>query len=103
MIDERTKQDIIRAANNFNTQFPNSPITYPEMLKRFNESPLANPNSYLAPIYDEITYKAFVQFAKMEIEAIAIATWIPPQEKQQVQNMTRRNQMKNRPMFGEER
>jgi hypothetical protein len=39
----------------------------------------------------------------MEIEAIAIATWIPPQEKQQVQNMTRRSQMKNRPMFGEER
>lgn len=103
MIDDRTKQDIIHAANNFNTQFPNSPISYAEMLKRFNESPIANPNSYLAPIYEKEAYKAFIEFAKMEIETINTAKWEPPIERQQNQNIARRNQMKNRPMFGEDR
>lgn len=105
MIDEKTKADLIKAADNYKVLFPHAEISYPEMLKRFNNSSYANPNNYLAPIYEENSYKDFILFAKEEIERekASAKSWTPSKETVQSQNAVRRNQMKNKSMFSLEK
>lgn len=100
MIDDKTKYDLLKAADNFNTMFPNSAITFPEMLERFSKSSFADKDNYLAPIYSEKAYKDFMQFAKDEIQQERAKAWTP-QQTQQSRNTERRKQLRGGSPFSE--
>lgn len=100
MLDERTKEDIIKANNNFNTVFPNSPIPFAEMLEKFNKSEFAVPDAYLAPLYDDKAYKDFMSFSRTEIQEAKSKMWQPSIAER---NEARRKQLKNRPFFSPDR